>query len=606
MATEFLSSSGFRAWSRSATTALALGALGILVGASIVTIALCEPDVCTGVNKPWPWGWDVLVAASFLGVAGLISVQAPESRLAWVLGVIGAAKLAEMNLGEYGDPVLWQAGRMAVIALVWHAALSFPRGDPGRVGWWLSAAWVGWAVLGWSIRAMWAIPDTLNSGIAIQPTDSAPAAAGAVLAAVEQVGNLLILVTLGVLLTRFARGDRPTRRAMAPLLLIVPIVLLTVVDEVAVDQGWMGDRFLEASQWAEFAILAVPWGIAAGLARSRLWGGEVAELVAAAEAARTPAEVEAVAARTLGDPTARLGLARPGTDELVDVEGRPFEALDGAEGEVRLHRPLVVDGRLIGVLEHAAGVPEALAAQTAATIGLAVDRQRLQAEVRAQMAEVVDSRRRVVAAADEARRRVERDLHDGAQQRLLALAMEAERLRGRLAANGGSAELVALAGSLVAGAREAHGELRELAAGMYPPMLEAEGLGAAIESLADRLGTSGPVFDVSVDVGRLAPEVEGALYFVVAESLANAVRHAGASRVAVTARRTDETVTLEVVDDGVGGAGTKLGGSGLVGLGDRVAALAGTLHIDSPPGAGTRLSVVIPTGLPSGESAPII
>ncbi|MEX1287132.1 MAG: histidine kinase, partial [Acidimicrobiia bacterium] len=600
MATEFLSSSGFRAWSRSATTALALGALGILVGASIVTIALCEPDVCTGVNKPWPWGWDVLVAASFLGVAGLISVQAPESRLAWVLGVIGAAKLAEMNLGEYGDPVLWQAGRMAVIALVWHAALSFPRGDPGRVGWWLSAAWVGWAVLGWSIRAMWAIPDTLNSGIAIQPTDSAPAAAGAVLAAVEQVGNLLILVTLGVLLTRFARGDRPTRRAMAPLLLIVPIVLLTVVDEVAVDQGWMGDRFLEASQWAEFAILAVPWGIAAGLARSRLWGGEVAELVAAAEAARTPAEVEAVAARTLGDPTARLGLARPGTDELVDVEGRPFEALDGAEGEVRLHRPLVVDGRLIGVLEHAAGVPEALAAQTAATIGLAVDRQRLQAEVRAQMAEVVDSRRRVVAAADEARRRVERDLHDGAQQRLLALAMEAERLRGRLAANGGSAELVALAGSLVAGAREAHGELRELAAGMYPPMLEAEGLGAAIESLADRLGTSGPVFDVSVDVGRLAPEVEGALYFVVAESLANAVRHAGASRVAVTARRTDETVTLEVVDDGVGGAGTKLGGSGLVGLGDRVAALAGTLHIDSPPGAGTRLSVVIPTGLPSG------
>ncbi len=603
MATELLSRDRVRASPRLAMNALALGVLGILVGASIVTIALCEPDVCTGVNKPWPWGWDVLVALSFLVVAGIISVQSPEGRLAWVVGVIGAAKLAEMNLGEYGDPVLWQAGRMAVIALVWHAALSFPRGDPGRVGWWLSAAWVGWAVLGWSIRAAWAEPGTLNSGVAIQPTGTAPAIAGAVLQGVEQVGNLLILVTLGVLLTRFARGDRPTRRAMAPLLLIVPIVLLTVIDEVAVARGWMGTRFLEASQWAEFAILAVPWGIAAGLARSRLWGGEVAELVAAAEAARTPAEVEAVAARTLDDPTARLGLARPFTDELVDVEGRPFPPV---VGEDRRRRPLAVDGRRIGVLEHASGVPEALAAQTAATIGLAVDRQRLQAEVRAQMAEVVDSRRRVVAAADEARRRVERDLHDGAQQRLLALAMEAERLRGRLAANGGSTELVALAESLVAGAREAHGELRELAAGMYPPMLEAEGLGAAIESLADRLGTSGPVVDVSIEVGRLAPEVEGALYFVVAESLANAVRHAGASRVVVTARRTDETVTLEVVDDGVGGAGTQLGGSGLVGLGDRVAALAGTLQIDSPPGEGTRLSVVIPTGLQSSEDAPTI
>lgn len=601
MATEFLSRDRTRALARSAVNALALGVLGILVGASIVVIALC--DVCTGVGKPWGWWWDVLVALSFLVVAGVISVQAPEGRLAWVLGVIGAAKLVEMNLGEYGDPVVWQAGRMAVIALVWHAALSFPRGDPGRVGWWLTGVWTAWAVLGWSIRAAWAVPGSLRSGSDIVPTETAPAVAGVALDAVEQVGNLLILVTLGVLLTRFARGDRPTRRAMAPLLLIVPIVLLTVVDEVAVDRGWMGARFLEASQWAEFAILAVPWGIAAGLARSRLWGGEVAELVAAAESARTPAEVEAVAARTLADPTVRLGLARPGTDELVDVEGRPFTS---APDEDRRRRPLVVDDRRIGILEHDAKVPEALAEQTSATIGLAVDRQRLQAEVRAQMAEVVDSRRRVVAAADEARRRVERDLHDGAQQRLLALAMEAERLRGRLAASGGSAELVALAESLVAGAREAHGELRELAAGMYPPMLEAEGLGAAVESLADRLGTSGLAFDVAVDVARLPSEVEGALYFVVAESLANAVRHADASRVAVTARQTDDTITLEVVDDGVGGAGAEVGGSGLVGLGDRVAALGGTLLIESPSGAGTRLSVRIPSGLQTGADAPRI
>jgi signal transduction histidine kinase len=219
------------------------------------------------------------------------------------------------------------------------------------------------------------------------------------------------------------------------------------------------------------------------------------------------------------------------------------------------------------------------------------------------MAEVVESRRRVVAAADEARRQVERDLHDGAQQRLLALALDAERLRGRLATNGGSAELVALAESLVSGAREAHGELRELAAGMYPPMLEAEGLAAAIESLADRLGTAGLVLEVSVDVGRLAPGVEGALYFVVAESLANVVRHAEASAVVVAARRTDDMVTLEVRDDGIGGAGTEIGGSGLVGIGDRVAALGGTVRIESPPGEGTRVGVEIPTtGLQATEN----
>jgi signal transduction histidine kinase len=579
-----------RADRRRNLTAWALGAVGVLVGAAIVTVAICPDDVCMPVGKPWGWPLDAFIAVSFLGAAGLISIQSATNRLAVVLGAAGIAKLVEMNLGEVGDVGWWHLSRMVLIALVWHAALSFPTGEPRRTGWTLSAAWMAWAVVGGVARLLWGNPLTMRAGDRIEPLAGAPEIGRLLVDVVPRMGDVLIVLSLTVLIGRMVRGDRPTRRAMAPLLVIVPIVVLTVVDETLVRAEVVESSFLAASTWAELATLAVPYGIVAGLARSRLWGGEVAGLVAAAEGAATPEEVERVAADTLGDPSARLGLVRPGTGTLVTVQGAPLPPPEAG----RLRRPLVVDGERIGVLDHAVGVPAALAEQTAATIGLAVDRQRLQTEVRAQMTEVVASRRRVVAAADEARRRIERDLHDGAQQRLLALTVEAERLRRRLEAEGVDGEVVALAESLGIGAKEAHAELRDLARGMYPPMLEAEGLAPALEALADQSASSGVAVRLSAPDDRLPAEIEGTFYFVAAEALTNATIHSGASAAEIELVIGPGTAVISVVDDGRGGASVGAGGTGLMGLADRVSAVGGTLTVDSPPGGPTVVSASVP------------
>ncbi len=568
----------------------ALGVVGALLGAAVVVIALCPDEVCLGVGKEWPWPIDLFMAVSFLGVAALISIQATGNRLAGVLALAGSLKLLEMDLGVYGHTVSWQAARMVFLAVVWHAALSFPLGDPKRSGWILSTGWATWAVVGWGARALWADPDSLGAGAAIVPLPDAPEAVGSLLASVATIGNVLIIASLGLLLTRFFRGDRQARRSMAPLLMIVPIVMLTVVDEALVRAGLVDATFLSASAWSEIAVLAVPWGIAAGLIRSRLWGGEVARLVVAAERAGSPEELERVAADTLGDPTAAVGLVRDPSGELVSVDGRPFP--DPNEPG-RLREPLVVEDKEIGFIDHVDSVPRVLAEQTAMTIALSMDRLRLQTEVRAQMAEVLESRKRVIEAADNARRQIERDLHDGAQQRLLALSMEADRLRIKLERSEVSDAIVDDAVAISRAAKDAHAELRDLARGMYPPTLEADGLASAIESLAGQFEGGGSTIRTDVEVERLGSGVEGAAYFVIAEAVTNAVRHAGSGSIAVEVRQGQRELSIVVTDDGRGGADMSRG-SGLVGLSDRLGAVGGRMELSSPPGGPTRLSAWIP------------
>lgn len=565
-----------------------LGLVGALLGAAVVVIRLCSDCDPDAIGREWGWGWDLFMAVSFLGVAALISVQATGNRLASVLAVAGSLKLLEMDLSHYGQPVAWQAARMLFLAVVWHAALSFPLGDPKRLGWGLSTAWVTWALVGWGIRFAYAEPASLAAGTNAVAKDGTPEIAQGALDLVPLVGNVLIVVTLTLLLTRFFRGDRQTRRSMAPLLMIVPIVLLTVFDEALVAAGLVDEAFLGASSWSEIAALAVPWGIAAGMIRSRLWGGEVARLVVAAEHAGSPEELERVAADTLGDPTAAIGLVRP-SGEVVAVEGRPFPDVEPG----RRREPLRVDEEEIGFIDHVESVPRILAEQTATTIALSVDRLRLQTEVRAQMAEVVESRKRVIEAADNARRQIERDLHDGAQQRLLALSMEADRLRVRLERSEVSDAIVDDAVAISKAAKEAHAELRDLARGMYPPTLEADGLASAIDSLSMQFEDSGPSFSADVDVDRLGSGVEGAAYFVVAEAVTNAVRHARASNIEVEIRQGPNELRIAVVDDGRGGA-DKQRGTGLVGLEDRLGAVGGGMELHSPNGEGTRLTAWIP------------
>jgi signal transduction histidine kinase len=222
---------------------------------------------------------------------------------------------------------------------------------------------------------------------------------------------------------------------------------------------------------------------------------------------------------------------------------------------------------------------------------------RLRAEVETQLEEVRASRARIVEAGNDERRRVERDLHDGAQQRLVSLSL-AIRLAQSHAEAAGDTTLNESLGRAADEAAAALEELRELAHGIHPLILTEGGLGEAVESLADRAA-----LPVTVDVGpeRYPSQVEVAAYFVVSEALANVAKYASATQAGVRVTRRADHVAVEVNDNGVGGADLQRG-SGLRGLADRLAALEGTLSVVSPPGGGTTVSASIPLGQAAAAS----
>ncbi len=233
-----------------------------------------------------------------------------------------------------------------------------------------------------------------------------------------------------------------------------------------------------------------------------------------------------------------------------------------------------------------------LVASVATAVRLTVENDRLQDEVRSQLAEVRASRMRIVEAADSERRRLERDIHDGAQQRLVALSIALGQARGRLAPGSDPALSAALTQASDE-VRAALGELRELARGIHPAILTDAGLEAAVRSLAERSAVPATL-DAALP-GRFAAPVEAAAYFVVSEALANAAKHAGATSVRISLRRDGSSLLAEVCDDGRGGADPERG-SGLRGLRDRVEAVGGRLEIDSPPTGGTAIRATLPLG----------
>jgi signal transduction histidine kinase len=214
---------------------------------------------------------------------------------------------------------------------------------------------------------------------------------------------------------------------------------------------------------------------------------------------------------------------------------------------------------------------------------------RLNAELQARLADLATSRARIVAAGDVERRRLERNLHDGAQQRLVTLSITLRVARAKLEADPAGAR------DLLTGAADelsmALAELRELARGLHPVVLTERGLGPAVEALASRAPV--PVEIVETPSERLAQPIEAAAYYLIAEALTNVAKHAHARSVRVHVAQTGSMVVVQVHDDGVGGADTA-GGTGLEGLADRVEALGGRLELASPAGAGTTLSAEIP------------
>ena len=299
-----------------------------------------------------------------------------------------------------------------------------------------------------------------------------------------------------------------------------------------------------------------------------------------------PEEVGAVLAVALDDPGAEVMFRLPETGAYADRLGRVADALpdDG-----RLRSVIGREGREVGVLLHDPALVERpdLLHGVLDAAALTVELARLRVELRLQLAEVESSRARIAQAGYAERRRLERDLHDGAQQRLVTLGIVLRRLQRSLP---GDAKILAPAfDAAVDEVAATIGDLRIIAAGVRPPRLD-EGLAAALEDLAR--GAALPV-EVEMAGDRAPPEVEAVAYFIACEALTNAVKHASPSRVSVHAAHTDGVLRLVVSDDGVGGA-SPAGGSGLAGLADRVAASGGTLVLESPRGAGTRIAVELP------------
>lgn len=320
----------------------------------------------------------------------------------------------------------------------------------------------------------------------------------------------------------------------------------------------------------------------------RVMGGYIAHLGVAEPA---PGTLQAAAAAALDDPGARVALWLPRLACYVDEHGDRTSPEPSEPGRVATS----VDrgGAHLGFLVHRApahGDDPGLAADVARAAAAAFDHARLRAQVLTQLAEVRASRSRIVAAGDEQRRRIERDLHDGAQQRLLAIALELSRLEQRIAA-GRQDRLAERLRELTVEVQEAIAELRELARGLVPPVLADRGLVAAVDAIAERSPISVKV-DSAVD--REPPaEVQAAAYYVAAEALANVIRHARATRARIALRGRSGRFSIEVEDDGVGGARLHLG-TGLLGLRDRVDAAGGTLAVSDRPGGGTVVRAEFP------------
>jgi signal transduction histidine kinase len=290
-----------------------------------------------------------------------------------------------------------------------------------------------------------------------------------------------------------------------------------------------------------------------------------------------PEGVEQVLRDVLGDPRLELRFELPGEEDPADP---PADA--------RARTPIVRAGTRLAVLLHDPQVPPDLLRRVVDAAGLAIEIARLRMELRRQLDEVAASRSRIVAAGDAERRRIERDLHDGAQQRLVSIGLALRHAQHELGPDAPARETLEGALDEIG---EAIGELRELARGLRPAQLDA-GLGPALQELASRAA-----MPVAVDATpeRFPDGVETAAYFIACEALTNATKHARASRVSLSAQRRNGSLVVCVADDGVGGAAPG-DGSGLSGMRDRVGAYGGSLRIESVRGSGTRLIAELPCG----------
>jgi signal transduction histidine kinase len=494
--------------------------------------------------------WFVHLAA-WTHVAPLIAATAPLSNAYAAVFAHLLLAFPDGRLASRGVRVLVAAAYLDAVGVQWLATLAAGAGPPGS-----------WVRGDHSIAA------------ALYDLEGA-------------LGVLLACLVILVLARRAATADR---RPPAAMWAAAVIALVAMVASVV--SSWYAPGHALAS-WVVFslALAAVPFAFLASLLGVRLRRAGAAGLIVRLGRVGDVAGLRVALADALHDPSLELAFWVPDRSGYVDAHGRPT-ALPGA-GRPTVATLVERDGRRIGALVHDAalrGDPELVEA-VAAAAGLALENARLQAELRVRLAELEASRSRLVEAAAAERRRLERNLHDGAQQRLVSVAFTLGLARSRLAAD------PAAAGSAMAeaqtGLTQALDELRRLSQGIHPGVLVERGLRAAIAELA--LTASVPVHVEWTAPDRLPEPVESAGYYVVAELLANAAKHAGPADVRIRVTAQGGTVTMTVSDDGAGGADAGRG-TGLRGLADRVAALDGRMTVHSPAGEGTTVQVEVRCG----------
>jgi signal transduction histidine kinase len=406
------------------------------------------------------------------------------------------------------------------------------------------------------------------------------------------VAVVLVGYILYVLVQRWQAATQSQRRAMSPVLgsgICLLVLLAGQLTTMAVNGP---DALESATGLAGLVFFALtPYGFLFGLLRSRVvQAGAVSELLRKMGDAADGARLRELLSKALDDRSLQVVYWLEESGRWVDSAGRPA-GLPDEDDPARAWTAVEREGRRVGAIVHDRTLCDdaELMRSVAVAAGFSIENERLQAQLRARVEELRRSRARIVEAGTAERRRLERNLHDGAQQRLVALSLTLRLAQGRLHKDPDGAE------KLLAGAQDELGraleELRELARGIHPAVLSDRGLKAAIEALAGRSPV--PVALERTPPERLPPPVEAAAYFVVAEALTNVVKYANASQARVSVSRSNGHAVVEVADDGVGGADPGRG-SGLRGLADRISALDGTLVLTSPEGAGTLLRAEIP------------
>lgn len=395
-----------------------------------------------------------------------------------------------------------------------------------------------------------------------------------------------------MLAQRWRSASAPAREALAPVLLAgVATTTFLVISLLGDVVGFPdGDAEEAVDLLGAIAMASLPFAFLIGLMRSRLSRATaVSDLVGRLGEVGQRQDLREALASALGDPKLFLAYWVSGQNRYVDADGQP--AVLPEPGSPMAYTEVSMEGRPVAVICHDSALEEEqeLVETVAAAAGLALENERLNVELRARVEELRASRARIVKAADEERRRLERDLHDGAQQRLVTLAINLQLASAKFESDPQAAKdlLAETAEELV----EATAELRELARGLHPAVLSDRGLRPALEALAGRAPLPVELEEPIAD--GLPSQVESASYFVVAEALTNVARYSDASHARVAVSRSDGLVQVEVTDDGVGGA-DPAAGSGLRGLSDRVAALDGRLEVESPAGRGTTVRAVIP------------